>query len=231
MNDATLSVRFALLSLLARKKTLAIVVVIALVVLGITLRGRGVGSLGAADAALLGPYGRLGLPVSIFVLVRGWLGGDRPDRFAEPLSSWGIERRWSGPPIMTGMVLVAGAWGGLFALVTNVAARATFDLGDVATSTYVGILAGGAYAAVFLLGSTFFRRGLGAAFVFVADFVAGGSSSVVTAFLPRSHVRALLGGLPHGTWSDAASIATLYGIIVGCTLLASLRSQLRKTEF
>jgi hypothetical protein len=83
---------------------------------------------------------------------------------------------------------------------------------DLLTTAWIGALGGAAYAALFLLGSSFFR-GSGRGVLLALDWVLGGSGSFAL-FLPHGHLRSLLGGEAAFHASQRASSAALVLITV-----------------
>ncbi len=60
---------------------------------------------------------------------------------------------------------------------------------DAVASAYAGALGGAAYASLFVLGSTFGRRGGGRTVALVADWLLGANATAVAFVTPRAHLR------------------------------------------
>ena len=95
---------------------------------------------------------------------------------------------------------------------------------DLATSVWIGALAGGSYAWFFGFGTSLGRRGGGSFVVLVLDWFLGVSSSAVAVPWPRAHLRNLLGAEPILGLSQGAALAVLVGLVVVYSSLALWRT-------
>src|SRR6201999_237703 len=95
---------------------------------------------------------------------------------------------------------------------------------DVAISAYAGALGGAAYAAWFLAGAAFGKRGGGRTTLLAVDWAMGAGQSGAALFVPRAHLRNLLGGLPPLDVSERASAVALVVIALACVLVGTRRA-------
>jgi len=141
------------------------------------------------------------------------------------LARYGVSRRHLAVGVLAASVLSLAAVGCLLAAI-GVLATSVGEPGwmrDLLTSAWIGALAGGAYAAWFLLASTFGRRGGGRPAALALDWVLGSTSSFAAAPWPRGHVRNLLGSTPVLDMSQSAALLALLALGTIYALLAVRR--------
>src|SRR5207253_2328967 len=95
---------------------------------------------------------------------------------------------------------------------------------DVLTSAYAGTLGGTAYAAWFVAGGAFGRRGGGRTTLLALDWMVGAGRSSAALYVPRAHLRNLLGGLPPLDVSERVSAVALVVIALACVLVGTRRA-------
>lgn len=130
-----------------------------------------------------------------------------------PLARFGISRRPLALGLVACTIATASAIAAAVAFMTALLAHDPWapPLGqDLLASTWIGALAGAAYAGLYSLGATFGRRGGGRGFVLIFDFVFGGSASALAVLAPRAHALHLLGAdAPVSGMSQWTSAAVL----------------------
>jgi hypothetical protein len=177
----------------------------------------------AVDRALTGVVFGLSLPLYCFALAE--LVTSRQTLFdaVGPLSRHGLPR----PELAQGMLgstLALSALGGLvFGLLAVVITRGPSDplLGrDLLATSWIGPLAGAAYAGLFALGSTFRR---GRLWFLLGDWLLGAGTGFLALPWPRGHVRNLLGYAPVLDLSQAAAALALALLALLGSLVASRR--------
>jgi hypothetical protein len=95
---------------------------------------------------------------------------------------------------------------------------------DLARSAWALGVAGGAYASLFLFAGSYGKRGGGAQFALMVDFLLGASDTGLAHWLPRPHVQRVLGGEAILDWSNKASMAALFVIATVLFGLLALRA-------
>jgi hypothetical protein len=180
--------------------------------------------LAAADRALTGVALGVVLPLLGYGTVARALDGRRLDQALASLARHGGNRRQAALGVVlvvTPLLAIAGA---LLAALAVIVTRAPADpllLSDLRTSSWVGALAGTAYAAWFVLGSTVGRAGGGRIWALVADWVLGAGATAAALPWPRAHVRNLLGAAPvlgMPEWSASLALGALTVIYVALAL-------------
>lgn len=202
------------------RSVLVVGLALALVLLGALLERRA-SPLLATDRTLVGIVFGVVLPLLCWGVVTRITARRRLEDSVHELARHGADRRLA----TAGLLLVAAAAAALGALLLAelavLATRWPADprlAGDLVTSGWIALLAGGAYAAWFALASTLGRSGGGRGWALVVDWVFGAGASLVALPWPRGHVRNLLGaepvfGMPQ--WSATAALfamALLYGL-------------------
>lgn len=193
--------------------------------LGMTLLARHENT-SSVDGVLLGVYLPFVLPLMTYAIVGAALGGSGITTAVRPLVRFGASPRASA--LATGLVAALGSAVAcaLTAAVLVAAAHNPLDppLGqDLALTVYAAALGGAAHAAFFVLGSAIGTRGGGRSAMLVINWVCGASPSWISAFVPYTHTRSLLGGLPVVTLSENASAWSLAAIIAVGLGLSALR--------
>jgi hypothetical protein len=124
--------------------------------------------------------------------------------------------------MLTGAVLAA-LGGAIIAIVAHDASAPPAPI-DALTCTWIGVLAGSAYAAMFALGATFGARGGGRFWALVLDFVLAGTGTFAAVLVPHPHARNLLGGEPPLLFTQPLSMVSLLVLAAGFTALAIART-------
>jgi hypothetical protein len=96
---------------------------------------------------------------------------------------------------------------------------------DVVTSAWIGALGGAAYAALFVFGSSFGKRGGGRAVALVVDFLIGSGVGAAAFVTPRGQVRSLLGGRAPLDLSQRDGVLTLAVLVIVFAGFAVLRAR------
>lgn len=195
-----------------------------LAVFVVSLFERRTGSILATDRALTGAALGFVLPLLAHGTVARALGGGALQGALGELGRYGGDRRSGALGVAVTLAGVLGLAGAAIAALAVVVVRAPADpllMRDALTSSWVGALAGVAYAAWFCLGSTLGKRGGGRGVLLVVDWIAGASAGVAALFWPRGHVRNLLGAEPvlsMPQWSATLALALLACVYVGMGL-------------
>jgi hypothetical protein len=171
------------------------------------------GAAHAADHVLLGAYGAIALPLLVYGVVTATLGGDGLASSGRALIAFG-----AAPAAVTSASVVVAALAsallaGLLAGIVAAIAHTSLDpplASDMLTSAWIGALGGAAYAAYFMLGSSFGARGAGRAVFLVLDWILGSGEGGLAVFFPRAHVRNLLGGEAPLELAQPASVGLLF---------------------
>jgi hypothetical protein len=189
---------------------------------------RGASRTVAADRTLTGAVFGIVLPLIAFATLERVTLRERLDTATNGIARYGFSRRGLALGLLaTSSFVLAGAGCVLSALA--VLATRTGEPGwqrDLLTSAWIGAIAGAAYAAWFLLASTFGKRGGGRPIALALDWVFGSMSSWIAAPWPRGHIRNLLGSTPVANMSQAAALLTLLalGTIYAVLALRRLRA-------
>ena len=200
----------------------------ALAVLSAVVLRRDGASTSSTAGALEVIFGQLALPLLAFTIVGAVLGGDGLARAARPFVAFGAP-----PPKMAlaiagvavvATALVAGVLGATVAALAHGASDPPLAR-DALTSAWVAALGGGAYAALFVFGASFGKRGGGRAVALVLDWVLGSGTGAAGMPTPRAHVRSLLGGDAVMGLSGRASAVILVAIVVLFSALAVARTR------
>jgi hypothetical protein len=146
------------------------------------------------------------------------------DAAVAELARYGASRRALVVGLIAVLVVTLAASGAVLAALSVVVTRAPADprlLADLSTSTWIGALAGTAYASAFMLASTMGSKGGGRFWMLLLDWVLGAGTTAVALPWPRGHVRNLLGAAPVMTmpqWSASLALAVLTLACIGLTL-------------
>lgn len=188
---------------------------------------RRITTLGAVDRSLLSAF-RLVLPLYAFAVTTVACQRLGLREAAWSVARFGAARR----DVALGIVLsamAASTLGGVllsaFAVLSAYGSSSRPLLAELFTSGWIGGLVGAAYAAWFVLGSSFLDRGRGRWIPLILDFLLGGGTSAIAAIFPRSHARGLLGDIGPTQFSQPQScVALLVMVLVGSSL-ALLRAR------
>jgi hypothetical protein len=114
------------------------------------------------------------------------------------LAQHGANRREALVGAAGALLLGNAGLGAFLAVSTRLVGASSLAHGvyDVWTCAWVAALGGAAYAAWFLLGTSFGRRGQGRVHFVFLDLLFGMGSSALAALWPRGYTRQLLGGVP-----------------------------------
>ena len=133
------------------------------------------------------------LPLTAFSIVSTVLAGGGLRHAVRPLVAFGASPARVTLTTVTAAVLVTALVTGALAGAVAAVAGSAQPGADLVTSTWVGALAGGAYAAWFCAGSSFGARGGGRAAALIFDYLLGAGTSAAALLSPRGHLRSLLG--------------------------------------
>jgi hypothetical protein len=188
-------------------------------------------SIHGADRAL-DFYATLALPLVVYALVAAGIGSAGLASSGRPLVRLGAPpARVARATVVVTMLTSAIVCGVLGAFVAGMAHGAEDPPRtlDVLHTFAFGALAGGAYAAYFLLGAALVAGFWGRALFLAVDWIVGSGVGLGAAFMPRSHLRNLLGGEPPFEFLPWESLAALTAIAVVCATLAVRRAALTRT--
>lgn len=183
--------------------------VIALV-MAFLARGKGDGT----THVLLGGYTRFALPLLSFAIVSTVSGRHLFVNAIAPLTLLGASRPRAVALTAIGTMIGTMAASALLGILVVLVSHGSGDppLGrDLFTTCWVSALGGAAYASFFFAGSTLFGS-VGRTLFLILDFAFGGVSSTSSLFVPRAHIRSLLGGSDVLSVSQHGSIGALLAI-------------------
>jgi hypothetical protein len=176
------------------------------------------------SGALVSTHANTALPFLAYAVVGGIVSPKGMGASVWNLGLLGLGTRRAA----TSLVLAALGMGAFFGLISSALicflGHGAMDpplAHDLFVTSWVGALAGAAYGALFMLGSSFFR-GAGRAAIFALDWILG-SSGVFALFLPHGHVASLFGGEPAFEMSQRQSSIALVLIAVLASLWAVRR--------
>lgn len=203
-------------SRLFRIPALLVALAIVLVAASVALAEKQIDLLGSATRSLQGGAFGFIIPLATLGATGLVLGKSGLVDATTPLSRFGISRR----PLALGLVACITATAATIAAsVAFVTALLAHDpwapplAQDLLSSTWIGALVGAAYAGLYSLGATFGRRGGGRGFVFILDFMLGGSAGGLAVIAPRAHALHLLGSEPPASgmsqWASAAVLLVM----------------------
>jgi hypothetical protein len=209
-----------------RSSLLALALAVALVVVG-ALVERAANPAAAASASLFATF-RLVVPLLAFAAVAEVTDRGRLDDAAWPIARYGAARLEVALGIVGAAAAGIAVACGALALVATLLAHGPADpplARDVLTAAWIGALTGPAYVSWYAFGATFGKRGGGRYAPLLLDFIAGGSTGVFGALLPRGGAENLLGGEAPLGMSQPASAAALVAMTLALAALAALRAR------
>jgi hypothetical protein len=195
--------------------------------LGAALLARHDGVSHGADRVLLGAYGALALPLAAYSIVGAAVGGGSLSASVEPFVRLGAAPVRAALSSTAVTACACAAFGALLGAAVAAVAHGVADpplARDAALSAYAGALGGAAYAAWFVAGAAFGKRGGGRATLLLLDWVVGAGQSGAALLVPRAHLRNMLGGLPPVDFSQRASAAALIVLVLACALVGARRA-------
>lgn len=166
------------------------------------------------------------LPLLAYSGVGRVSGSGRADDAVREVARHGENRRTAFVGLVVATGLRVASISALVAPLSVVVARGRLDLpslSDALTSGWIAALGGGAYVALFSLGSLFGRSGQGRAVLLGADFMLGALPSGIATAFPRAHLASLIGGPAVMGLAGWQSTGCLYAIGLGCLALGALR--------
>ncbi len=187
------------------------------------------GSAHGADHVLIDTYGALALPLLAYVIVGATLASQSLRASTAPVVAFGAPPARAAAAAIGVAALGCAVVGAVVAAAVAMLAHGIADpprWHDAAVSAYVGGLGGAAYAAWFVLGASFGKRGGGRVVMLLVDWVLGASGGAAALATPRGHVRNLFGGMPPMDLSQRASAAALAVLTLACALVAIRRSRI-----
>jgi hypothetical protein len=200
-----------------------------LLALALGASARAQGLVHGADRVLLDAYGSIILPLLAFGLVGMLVGSGSLASAVAPLVSFGARPVLAAASTLLLAVVSTTALGALLASLLAIVSHGAGDpplVQDTLASAWAGAAGGAAYACFFTLGSSLGRRGGGRALLLFLDWVFGVSTSAVSLFTPRAHLRNLLGGpgpLDFSGGTSAACLLLLAGAYAAVALARSRR--------
>jgi hypothetical protein len=167
-----------------------------LAVLGLLLEHRAAPS-SSADNTLLSMTAAVLLPACAWASVKRVFPGTLSAGLGS-LTQHGADRRGALLGAAGALLLGSAGLGAFLAVGTRLLGASSLAHGvfDVWTCSWVGALGAAAYAAWFLLGTSFGRRGQGRVHFVFLDLLLGMGSSALAVLWPRGYLRQLLGGMP-----------------------------------
>ncbi|HEY4013086.1 MAG TPA: hypothetical protein VGM06_07095 [Polyangiaceae bacterium] len=181
----------------------------------------------AADRVLLDACGPLVLPLLSYALAGAVVGGRSFSSAVAPLKAFGASPARAAVAALAVAIACCASLGALLGAAADVISQGTavhsLALRDGAASAYACALGGAAYAAWFVLGATFGRRGGGRLAFLLADWVLGANVTAAALVTPRGHLRNILGGAPPMELSERGSAIALVAIALLCSAIATWR--------
>lgn len=209
---------------LRRPTALSALLGAALVIVGAVIE-RHAGAAGAVDRALAGTF-HVVIPLVSFGIAAEAAGRGHLRESLWPIARYGVARREVALGLIAMAILVAAGLAAVFAVGSVALAHGPGEppvLRDAFQCAWIAALTASAYTAWFSLGTTFLKGGRGLWIPLGVDFLAGGSTGLTGAVLPRGNAESLLGGAAPMHLPQAASSGILLGSAVVLTLLAALR--------
>jgi hypothetical protein len=179
-----------------------------------------------ASHVLLGVFGRVVLPLMTYAIVGAAVGPRSLRASIRPLVAFGASPLAAGIGVIAVAAVASAVAGAALAAIVAAIAHGPGDPArafDAAASAYAAGLGAAAYAAFFAFGATFGRRGGGRAVLLFADAFLGAQTGAAALFVPRGHLRNLLGGAPPMNLPEPASAAALALLAIAFTALALRR--------
>jgi hypothetical protein len=195
---------------------------------GFAAAARAQGASHGADHALVGAFGALVVPLLCYAIAGGALGATSLSAAGAPAVAFGATPLRAAAATVAVVVGVSAAACAVLGAAVAIVAHGSADppvARDAIASAYAGALGGAAYASIFVLGSTFGRRGGGRTVALVADWLLGANATAVAFVTPRAHLRNLLGGTPPAGLGERASAIALVLLVVLCASLAVRRTR------
>jgi len=157
------------------------------------------------------------------------LGGDGLARSTRALAAFGA----SPPRVALHSLAVAVAVTSLLAAVLGalvaILAHGASDppiARDALSSAWIAALGGASYTALFTLGASFGKRGIGRPIALAVDWVFGASDGYAGLLTPRAHLRSLLGGSAVLEMSGRMSAIALVVLALAFGAIAMRRARL-----
>ena len=203
------------LARLFRASSLASVAVALLAVAAVALLERRAAPLLAADRTLTHVALAVVLPLLAYGSTARALAGKRLERAVDGFARHGANRRVALGGALISLTLCLAVAGTLIAAVAVLVTRIPADpllLRDLATSSWIGALAGAVYAGWFALGSSFGSSGGGRVWALGHRLAAGRGRDGDGTPWPHGHVRNLLGAEPMmhmPEWSASLALVVL----------------------
>lgn len=180
----------------------------------------------AADHALSGSVFGIALPLLALAVMRCLCDGQRLDAAVAVFARHGANRRWAALSLL-GSAAAAVALIGVTLVAVALAVAHPPGSGafwpDLATSSWIMLLAAWAYAACLGVGSGFGSRGGGRLWFLGLDWIFGSAGAFVAVPWPRGHLRNLLGAAPVLDWPQGTALACLVVLASAATLIAVFR--------
>jgi hypothetical protein len=176
-----------------------------------------------ANGALIHAFGSVALPLLALGIAVAVSKGETLSHSGRSLVALGAPpARVAAASVLTAMAATA-VMGVVLGGIVLVVAGTDRPLGDdLLTTAWVAALGGAAYGALFSLGSTF-RWGRGT--MLIVDALMGSWGGLSSVFVPRAHLRSLLGGLPANDLPQHMSVVALVAITLVCAALAVRRGR------
>lgn len=179
-----------------------------------------------ATRVLLGVFGRVVLPLVTYAVVGAAIGPRSLRAAIDPLVAFGASPIPAGIGVVAVAAIASAACSAALAAAVAAIAHGPGDPArafDAAASAYAAGLGAAAYAALFALGAAFGRRGGGRPVLLFVDALLGAQTGAAAVFVPRGHLRNLLGGAPPMNFPERASAVALVLLAVAFTALALRR--------
>ncbi len=191
------------------------------IVLAVISRGRSDG----ASHVLVGSFATFVVPLLSFSIATLVVGKGTLVEALAPLTTLGASRERAGLTIAFGVMLASAITSACLGVLVVIVSHGSGDpplSRDLFATLWISSLAGICYGAYFSAASTLFGRFGRSAFL-LSDFVLGGGSAVSSLFVPRAHVRSLLGGAHALTLSQQASALALLILTLAWLMLMLVR--------
>ncbi|HEY6561240.1 MAG TPA: hypothetical protein VI072_28400 [Polyangiaceae bacterium] len=224
MHGVELGLRLAVARLRTGRPLLGVLLSV-VVVVAFAWAERRAGVTSAADRALSRVTFGAALPLVACFVFHVSCSARRLEQGLDVLGALGLNRRAAGLGVLGGSAVLCAALGAVLGSATVLVARSFGDPAlpeDVLATTWIGALAGLAYAGWFALGSSFGQNGRARLWFLLADWLAGAAgTSVLPA--PRVYVAGLIGATSAPDLPLMLCAGLLLVLTLACSLLALWR--------
>jgi hypothetical protein len=186
---------------------------------------RRAGATSAVDRALSRVTFGAALPLVVCFVFHVSCSARRLEQALDVLGTLGLNRRAAGVGVLGGSAVLCAALGAVLGSATVLVARSFGDPAlpdDVLATTWIGALAGLAYAGWFALGSSFGKNGRARLWFLALDWLVGAAGTAVFP-APRTYIAGLIGGTSAPDLPLMLCAGLLLALALACSLLALWR--------